>query len=75
MNGNQKSETAKQDGSALPDDALEIVLAEYRYWSQGNSIEVSIGATAAAANIYCALAGIHRAPWHPKLPGAEQSND
>jgi len=56
----------------VPADAFEIVLAEYKYWSQSKDcpVEISIGATAAAANIYCALRGIQRAPWHPQPPNA-----
>jgi hypothetical protein len=60
------------EGLSESDNAEEIALAEMKYWQQFQPPEkdkidkLSLGAMAAATNIYAAVSGFHRAPWHPK---------
>lgn len=61
------------DPAQTVEEVSAIVLAEFDYWKDSNTVP-AIGAVGAAANILAAIHGA-RAPWHPKQKATHNDTD
>ncbi len=60
----------RRDPPKTVEQCAQIAMAEFLYWRDQDAAdlapELSMGAIAAAANIYAAISSGIMAPWHPK---------
>ena len=79
MSTNFAPTCVKREKPKTPEQCAQIAMAEFLYWRNQDEAniggEMSMGAIAAAANIYAAISHGLMAPWHPGGSEAEKEKN